>query len=174
MRYGCSLVGDAQAKILLMHGGFNNVYFDGLIRPKQLAEIPLEYIIPAYLRFVSKRRFKLQEQASWYETVLKDMAKWIETEGGDSTSVLAAMKYVTVPESENLAEKGITAMYRQGILRAGCVAHTKTFLPVSFNANGLLLTRQQFLQACAAAKVIPPDVSYLPETIKVARSAFEP
>lgn len=169
VRHTCSYVSASVGKVLVLHGGFNQIDFDGVLRAVNLAAIPLEYIIPSYLRYVTKHRFKLKPRGTWYETVLTDMASWIESEGGDPAVVLAAMKHVTTAGSPHLLEKTIASMYRLGNIRADIREANRFTIPVSFNSKGIVLTRNQFLQACNVMRVVPPEVPDMPETMTVSR-----
>lgn len=177
----CSFIDKAVARVLLMHGGFQVVDFNGLLRPKLLALLPLEYIIPSYLQFATKFRMAFAPCDSscetWWETVLHSVAAWMTEHGGNPEVVLAARQHVSLDTDDQLAERAAASLYHKGALRLEPVRSRgglARYVLVKYDADGLVLTREQLLHCCQLTNILPPPPAACPEVIRVPRRMISP
>jgi len=120
-------------------------------------------IVTAYLRYRSKSAIVTPD----WEDVHRDVVQWMESLGGDATSIKACRRWVRLPGDEDLLQHFLAAMYRRGLLHFDTKA--KSGFAVEFDEQGLLVRKEQINDAFQVLRTPVWDLTDVEDVVRVPR-----
>jgi len=149
-----------QAYALLCQGGFQVVHCEETIRPSRLAQMPMEMVIPAFLRDVGGHL------GEW-DTIQKALLEWLGGLGADTTAVEKSSQLVVLDDDEQLLKKTLAQMFLAGVLRAEDAR--KRSVLVDYDSRGLIVDQDAIRKCFEIVGCNVPDLSDADDPVIIPR-----
>jgi hypothetical protein len=150
--------------------GVRVIHYDGPLRVRAVADMPIEHIVPAFLKHFTRRERAVPEGLTPWAATSQFLKEWLASEGGNPAVLDNAGHWLTEPtESQRIITRLLVGLYRSGDLY---VFSDNAAPTVSFSTEGLIVPHGQVHAAFMRMKLPLIDLSNWPDPILVPGREF--
>lgn len=160
IRGSCVIVEPLNAFVLLLHDEFHTLHCPWPLRAGMLFRLPMEHVLPDYLRHASRQPGSFPAASSWWEQVRQDIAAWLAGRGLASQALARCHRWMHFSGQPDVIRHVLLLLYGSGA-------------ELPYDPSGLCVSHETLRQAILKRSLLVPDLSAYPDPLRLSRQELE-